>query len=445
MFFRLGKFVCVSAAVMAGAVSFALATGNAQASTYTVLHAFCPDVDYPGCANDGWYPLGTPIVAPDGTVYGTNSSGGPNGTGVLFALKPKGSGYVFHVMYGFCGGTGCAGSPRGRLILDTNGNIYGVADGGGNGYGTVYKFAPNKYRTGGKLSVLYNFCANGDPCPDGQSPNGIAYIPTTPGAAYDGKSPLYGSSNAGGNSNYGGTVFELKSVKGQTLRNEITLYTFCSRANCTDGRSPQDVNVNAAGDVVGTTLSGGKYDLGVAFKVDSTKTETVLRNYCSDDQYYCYDGKYGTGPLLPDPAGNLWGETQYGGNGNQGVVFELQLLSGGKYKYVKRYDFCQVGDCLDGALPTFGLTSDGNGNLFGITQIAGLYDNSEGGTIFEMKGGTHFRSLYSFCAQNGCTDGHYPRGGVALDSQGNIYGTTADGGNQDQYGYGRGVIYKLTP
>jgi len=440
----------LGAALVLVALAFVCAAATsdkAHAATYTVLHTFCPDADYPNCANDGEDPWGTPVVTPDGTVYGTAHDGGAHGAGVLYALVPKGASYRFHVLYHFCAAASCTDGlyPWGRLIIDTKGNVYGVAGGGAYFGGEVFKFAPNASRTGGKLSKIYDFCAKGGSCPDGNGPTGIAYIPSAPGAPYDGKSPLYGGAG-GGNSDSGGIVFKLESVKDRTLRRETTLYNFCSTTDCTDGRSPMDASVDAAGDVLGLTDAGGTYNRGVAFKVDSSGKETVLHSIC-DDQTTCFEGRtlnYSSGGLVLDSAGNLWGEEEDGGANNYGVLFELQRLSA-KYKYVKRRDFCSPGTCLDGANPVGGLVADGSGNLFGVTEFGGQQNLAVGGTVFELKGGTHFHTLYAFCAQSGCTDGRQPIGTLTSDSAGNLYGATSSGGNIQPNGAGRGVVFKLTP
>jgi hypothetical protein len=112
----------------------------------------------------------------------------------------------------------------------------------------------------------------------------------------------------------------------------------------------------------------------------------------------------------------------------------------------------------DGWLPQGGVVFDSVGNLYGTTSRSG----SEGcplsgcGTVFEIsppaqKGGTWTETtLYTFQGMSGgATDGAVPVGGVIIDEQGNLYGTTAYGGNGpcklSGSTTGCGIVYELTP
>jgi uncharacterized repeat protein (TIGR03803 family) len=103
----------------------------------------------------------TMVAAPDGTLYGTLPSGGPNGGGTIYALSPAGALTVLHAF------TRADGSPNGGLTLAGDGYLYGVAVGGGLGHaGTVYRIA----RDGSGFSAVTNF-GYGDAMP-GNSPMG---------------------------------------------------------------------------------------------------------------------------------------------------------------------------------------------------------------------------------------------------------------------------------
>jgi uncharacterized repeat protein (TIGR03803 family) len=109
-------------------------------------------------------------------------------------------------------------------------------------------------------------------------------------------------------------------------------------------------------------------------------------------------------------------------------------------KYKTLYQFT---DGHDGGQPSAGLTFDHNGNLYGTTCCGG--DSSQGdGTVFELtrsdKGWTE-SVLYSF---SGGKDGADPDASVIFDANGNLYGTTANGGNSN-CSFGCGVVFQLTP
>jgi uncharacterized repeat protein (TIGR03803 family) len=110
------------------------------------------------------------------------------------------------------------------------------------------------------------------------------------------------------------------------------------------------------------------------------------------------------------------------------------------------HDFCSVPGCADGALPEAGLIRDASGNLYGTTASGGANDS---GTVFELvpnKGGTAYtqKVLYSFCSETGCTDGSASVAGLVIDAAGNLFGTTAIGGNPAvNGGAGFGTVFEL--
>lgn len=96
-------------------------------------------------------------------------------------------------------------------------------------------------------------------------------------------------------------------------------------------------------------------------------------------------------------------------------------------------------DTPDGAYSSAGLTPDGRGNLYGTTQAGGA-NRFDGGTVFKIDRRGKETVLYSFCADENCTDGTQPLGGVIFDLAGNVYGTTSLGG-----AFGFGTVFKLDP
>ena len=164
------------------------------------------------------------------------------------------------------------------------------------------------------------------------------------------------------------------------------------------------------------------------------------------------DGDYPSGGLILDSSGNLYGTTQFGGgstacNTGCGTAFELSPSSNGGWTETILHNF-QGGN--DGGSPTAGLIFDKAGNLYGTTQIGGgtTCSGVGCGTVFELSpngsGGWTETILYSFLNS---PDGYEPQG-LIFDGSGNLYGTTAFGG---QYGCGPdgenycGTVFELSP
>ncbi len=144
------------------------------------------------------------------------------------------------------------------------------------------------------------------------------------------------------------------------------------------------------------------------------------------------DGADPIGGVIADADGNLYGGTISAGVYNQGTIFEL-VPSGNKYNERTLVQFSGPnGDSSVGAL-----TMDRSGTLFGNTVYGGRYDR---GTAFSIstKHGVQENVIWSFGGSQ--SDGAYPDAGMVLDRRGNLYGTVPNGGR-----FGYGVVYRLTP
>src|SRR5262249_21262595 len=119
-----------------------------------------------------------------------------------------------------------------------------------------------------------------------------------------------------------------------------------------------------------------------------------------------------------------------------GLVFKIHP-NGTQSTETTLYTFCPTGNCIDGYLPIGPLTVDANGDILGTTQNGG----TNFGTIFKLHG-TSESVLYNFCQENNCNDGAAPYGGVVLDSSGNMYGSTITGGANGGNG---GVVFEFKP
>jgi uncharacterized repeat protein (TIGR03803 family) len=339
----------------------------------------------------------------------------------------------------FNGGNDGRGVQSG-LTLDQKGNLYGTTGGGGpNNGGTVFKLSPNADGSWTE-SVLYSFCSLSN-CGDGAEPFASLIL--------DHAGNLYGTTEQGG-TNYGGlggTVFSLTPNLDGTWT-ESVLYDFCSLSNCGDGIAPYaSLILDQEGSLYGTTIGGGANQEGTVFKltpnVDGTWTESVLYSFCSVAR--CFDGRNPVAALTSDQAGNLYGTTQYGGNSSgNGTVFKLTLHQDGSWTHQVLHSFCSRSNCSDGGFPMGAVIFDQAGNLYGTTR-----EWPAGGLVFELAqskgGGWTEQVLHTFCFRTSCSYGDAPMSSLIFDQAGNLYGTTAIGGNTGDCNFGCGVVFRLTP
>ena len=250
----------------------------------TVLYRFT------GTGGDGVYVSQGLVRDPAGNLFGTTIQGGAQGGGVVFKVDPTGKETI---LYSFTGSTD-GGNPYGGLVRDAKGNLYGTASSGGSSFnGNVFRVD----RTGME-TVLYSFAGG----TDGSSP--------LAGLIRDSAGNLYGTTFFGGAAGFG-TVFKV-NPQGQ----ETVLYSF---TGAPDGYNPLLGSLvrDSAGNLYGTTQTGGSSDFGIVFKMDTTGKETVLHSFSGRD------GKIPYGTLARDKAGNLYGTTYAGGRYGGGVVFKI--------------------------------------------------------------------------------------------------------------------------
>lgn len=173
----------------------------------------------------------------------------------------------------------------------------------------------------------------------------------------------------------------------------------------------------------------------VAIEVQS-QTFTKIRSFNGTD------GTYPIGYLLQGPDGNFYGVTGGGGSNNSGTIF--RLTPEGSLTTV--YNFCSQPNCTDGTSPAAGMILATNGNLFGTTAYGG--DNTcrapyGCGTVFKINSAGLLTTLHVF----ELVDGANPWGGLVQGVDGNLYGTTSEGGNIScgpAPADGCGTVFKLT-
>lgn len=394
-----------SAALAFLAVNLLLSAAWSQTWTETVLYSFTGGAD-------GGHPYAGVIRDASGNLYGTTVSGGASSNGTVFKVTPSGEETV---LYSFCSQLSCTDGtqPIAPLVFDAQGNLYGTTWYGGNATysGTVFKVTPS-----GTETVLYRFNCTQIYCPDkdGSYP--------TAGLVFDGNESLYGVTEEGGFS-YQGVIFKVTLSGSETV-----LHRFTSGA---DGEDPfYGLAVDTKGNLYGTTPGGGNSD-GTVFKLTPSGKKTVL---------YDFGGKRKGLPavspdsvLIFDAKGNIYGTTEFGGENNCGSVYKL-TRSG---KLTTLYSFACDG--IGGPEPNEGLVFDTQGNLYGTTYQGGFYG---GGNVFELTPSGEMTSVHDF---TGGADGANPLAVLVFDANGNLYGTTSEGGSGDCFGLGCGVVFELTP
>jgi uncharacterized repeat protein (TIGR03803 family) len=191
-----------------------------------------------------------------------------------------------------------------------------------------------------------------------------------------------------------------------------------------DGGAPiGGLIADAAGNLFGTASRGGAGGVGTVFEIAKTGSgyaaaPTTLVSFSGAD------GAFPDGSLIEDAAGDLFGVTQTGGTYNDGVAFEIAKTNGG-YAGAPTILVSFSGP-YGGEYPYGSLTLDTAGNLFGATSNGG--DDGDG-TVFEIAktdGGyaDEPTTLVSFTGANGTL----PSGGLIADAAGDLFGTTGGGG-----------------
>jgi uncharacterized repeat protein (TIGR03803 family) len=330
-------------------------------------------------------------------------------TGVLvFARAASAQQPYFDVLHPFTDGVDGA-SPYAALIQATDGNFYGTAyDGGTAGVGTVFKMTPT-----GTLSVLHEFTGG---TTEGANP-AAALVQSTDGN-------LYGTTQEGGAFNVG-TVFKVT-----TSGNLTTLHEFIGGA---DGASPEAALIQATdGNFYGTTSSGGTGGGGTVFKMTPSGTITILHAFTGGTT----DGSNPVAALIQATDGNFYGTTQQGGAVNAGTVFRMTF--GGTFEILHVF----TGGTTDGAYPDAPLIQATDGNFYGTTSGGGgapahgtVFDSGLG-TVFKMTPSAALTILHAFTGG----DGAYPSAPLIQATDGNLYGTTHEGGASDE-----GTLFEMTP
>ncbi|MGC1371653.1 MAG: choice-of-anchor tandem repeat GloVer-containing protein [Candidatus Sulfotelmatobacter sp.] len=180
------------------------------------------------------------------------------------------------------------------------------------------------------------------------------------------------------------------------------------------------------GSFYGTTTEGGAKVYGTAFKITPGGKLTTLHSFCA--QRFCADGAFPAAGLIQATNGDFYGTTTGTTQGkNDGTVFKI--TPGGTLTTL--YRFCSESDCVDGISPYGGLLQATDGNLYGTTVDGGANDY---GTVFKISPSGTLTTLHSFDR----SDGANPYGGLIEAGNGSFYGTTTEGSY-------KGTVFTMTP
>ena len=403
----------------------------ARAQSFQVIHYFSGGAD-------GATPAAGLTVDAAGKFYGTSNGVESGSNGTVFKLTSGGSGWTLAPLNNFHQGGGGA-RPDSKVAIGPNGNLFGVTYLGGQGdcvgngsCGVVYELQPPPRACASFLCswtqiVLHQF----NDLPDAGVPESDVI--------FDRSGSLYGTTQYGGSGicfnsihlNYGcGAVYKVTPSEGGWT--ETVIYNF---QGGNDGQMPWGGLISdAAGNLYGTTWTGGSADCGTIFELSPSGgswTETVLYTF------QCTEGAGPWGNLIADQSGNLYGAAIVGGVNNGGVIFELSHP--GSWTYNILYSFAR------GSSPQGSLVLDGAGNLYGATEAGGQHSY---GTVYKLtlsNGSWMETDLHDF---TGDSDGGDPNGGLVFDSAGNLYGTAEAGGTGFEgncYAVGCGTIWEITP
>ena len=293
--------------------------------------------------------------------------------------------------------------PYAALVQGADGNFYGTTSEGGAdfGAGSIFRITPP-----GVLTTLHSFQGT-----DGSSP-GAPLIQAADG-------DLYGTTQTGGSAGGAcqsgcGTVFKISRRGAFTMLHEFT---------GPDGAYPYGGLVQATdGNFYGTTEYLGSHGGGTVFRITRRGRLTTLHCFASSDGAFPFAG------MVQAADGKLYGTTDEGGMYNHGTVFTM-TLSG---KLTTLHSF----NGADGGYPRASLVQATRGDLFGTTEY-GEYDGGHYyGTVFKITTVGKLTNLHTFSGR----DGANPYAGLVWARDGNLYGTTLNGG-----AYGDGAVFEITP
>ena len=243
---------------------------------------------------------------------------------------------------------------------------------------------------------------------------------TLAGVVADAAGDLFGTTQTGGYAANGtalndGTIYEIVKTSAGYSAYPTTIATF----SYTNGAYPEgNLSLDASGNLFGTTDAGGANGYGSVFEIQKTST-----GYNSTPVTVAsFKGTNGSAPasgLIADAAGNLYGTTSTGGASNSGTIFEILKTTSG---YNATPKTLLSFSSQTGTQPSAGLVADAAGDLFGTTYIGG----AGYGTVFELaKSGTGYATAPTVLASFNVQNGSNPDAGLIIDAAGDLFGTAS--------------------
>jgi uncharacterized repeat protein (TIGR03803 family) len=379
-------------------------TTNGTNGTFTSLYSFTG-------GTDGANPEAALVQGSDGSFYGTTYNGGSSNLGVVFNITTNGA---LTSLHSFAGGTDGA-NPKAALVQGSDGYFGGTTySGGTSNLGTVFKITTN----GTLFSLSFTNAI------EGAYPQGALVKVGDDNYNYYGTTYRGGGTNAGLKAVGFGTVFKVNTTNGVLT----TLYSFTDGV---DGAYPQaGLALGGDGNLYGTTSSGGltysQGGYGTVFKITTNGALTSLYSFTGNA-----DGAYPQAALAVGADGNFYGTASSGGvgytAGGNGAVF--RIAPNGTFAAV--YAFPGLNDGQGASAVVHGT----DGNFYGTTQYGGV--NGGNGNVLKMTANGGLTSLYSFA---GSYDGSNPQAALVQGGNGSFYGTTANMGSNNA-----GTVFSIAP
>lgn len=345
--------------------------------------------------------------------WGTTTEGGESNLGTVFTLNRSTSAFTTMVEFTGVAGVALGSRPRGGMSF-AGGSWWGTTSAGGPGaQGTIFKFTPG----GEGFSTVAQFSGTTGAVP-GRTPVSTLVL--------DGAGALWGSTAGGGVGDFG-TIFKVATDTGVFSN----VMTFTGDGGAFPGAVPTgDLTLEGNGTFCGVTTAGGPSRLGGVYKVkEGVEGYTRIANFVKS-LGVANSSNPSTG-LVPGPDGLFWGTAEKGGEANAGTIYTVNPGTGETLDVVQ---FTGMAGNAKGSGPMGELALDTSGNFWGTTVNGGSADM---GTVFKINALT--KQLVTVAEFTG-SNGRNPSARLVLDSNGRVWGTTAEGGAEFS-----GTAFRLNP